>query len=252
LSRSRAEKWGLKKGDIFTIVAPTIERADGSHTWHFHVLDVLADTPYWPAGFSLGSYQYYKMSRPPADQPKADWFQAVVKDPDRANDTAVAIDARFANSAIPTDTISERTMRNDGATAAVNVASVTRRVAAVGLFMILLLTGHGIAQSVRERLGEFAVLKTMGYSDEAIIALVFAEALAPMLVGAVLGVGVAALLGGRIAALMSQLFMPPPYFSQTVIWESLAAAILLAFLSVIPPALKLKRLDVAAILSGRT
>ena len=252
LSRSRAVKWGLKKGDIFTIVAPTIARADGGHAWHFLVLDVLEDTPYWPGGFSLGSYQYYKMSRPQADQPKADWFQAVVKDPDRADDTAVAIDARFANSAIPTDSISERMMRNNGATAAVNVASMTRRVAAVGLFMILLLTGHGVAQSVRERLGEFAVLKTMGYSDAAIIALVFAEALAPMLVGAGLGVGVAALLGGRIAALMSQLFMPPPYLSPTVIWESLAAAILLAFLSVILPALKLMRLDVAAVLSGRT
>jgi len=252
LSRTSAAKWGLKKGDLFTIVAPTIARADGGHAWHFHVLDVLEDTPYWPGGFSLGSYQYYKMSRPLADQPKADWLQAVVKDPSRADDTAVAIDARFANSAIPTDTISERMMRNNGATAAVNVASVTRRVAAVGLFMILLLTGHGIAQSVRERLGEFAVLKTMGYSDAAIIALVFAEALAPMLVGAGLGVGVAALLGGRIAALMSQLFMPPPYLSAAVIWESLAAAILLAFLSVILPALKLKRLDVAAVLSGRT
>jgi putative ABC transport system permease protein len=252
LSRALAAKWGLKKGDILTIVAPTIARADGGHAWHFQVLDVLEDTPYWPGGYSLGSYQYYKMSRPKADQPKADWFQAVVKDPNRADDTATAIDARFANSAIPTDSITERTMRNNGATAAVNVASVTRRVAAVGLFMVLLLTGHGIAQSVRERLGEFAVLKTVGYSDVGIIALIFAEALAPALVGASLGLGLAALLGGRIAALMSDLFLPAPYLSLAVIGESLVAAILLAFLSVILPALKLKRLDVAAVLSGRT
>jgi putative ABC transport system permease protein len=216
------------------------------------VLDVLDDTPYWPGGFSFGSYQYYKMSRPQADQPKADWLQAVVKDPDRADDTAIAIDARFANSAIPTDSISERMMRNNGATAAVSIASVTRRVAGVGLFMILLLTGHGLAQSVRERLGEFAVMKTVGYSDWGVIALVFAEALAPALAGASLGLGLAALLGGRIAALMSDLFMPAPYLSLAVIGKSLAAAILLAFLSVILPALKLKRLDVAAILSGRT
>ena len=252
LSHSLAAKWGLKKGDAFTIVAPTVARADGGHAWHFQVLDVLDDTPYWPGGFSFGSYQYYKMSRPQADQPKADWLQAVVKDPDRADDTAIAIDARFANSAIPTDSISERMMRNNGATAAVNIASVTRRVAGVGLFMILLLTGHGLAQSVRERLGEFAVMKTVGYSDWGVIALVFAEALAPALAGASLGLGLAALLGGRIAALMSDLFMPAPYLSLAVIGKSLAAAILLAFLSVILPALKLKRLDVAAILSGRT
>jgi hypothetical protein len=104
------------------------------------------------------------MSRPVADQPKADWFQAVVKNPAAAEDTAIAIDARFANSAIPTKSISERTMRGTAGVFFVNVALVTRRVAAVGLFMILLLTAHGMAQSVRERLGEFAVLKTIGYS----------------------------------------------------------------------------------------
>ena len=164
ISRMVATRLGLKKGSHYAIIAAGIPRADGGQSWQFQVLDVLDDTPYWANGFSFGSYQYFKMSRPLADQPKAGWFQAVVKDPVRADDTAMAVDARFANSAIPTDSISERAMRSDGATAAVNVAAVTRRVALIGLFMILLLTGHGMAQSVNERLGEFAVLKTIGYS----------------------------------------------------------------------------------------
>lgn len=251
LSRETATRWGVKKGDVFTIVANSIPRADGTHTWRFEVLDVLEDTPYWPGGFSLGSYQYFKMARPAADQAKAGWFQAVVKDPARADDTAVAIDARFANSAIPTNSISEHMMRGNGATAAVNVAAVTRRVALIGLFMILLLTGHGVAQSVRERLSEFAVLKTIGYSDAGVIALVFAEALTPVLLGAGLGLGAAALLSARIPALLPGLPMPAPYLSPTVIGEALAAAMALAFLSVVLPARKLKRLDVAAILAGR-
>ena len=252
LSRARAARMGLKKGDHFTIVAPSIPRADGGQAWRFEVLDVLDDTPYWGNGFSLGSYQYYKMSRPAADQPKAGWFQAVVKDPAHADDTAMAIDARFANSAMPTDSISERSMRSNGATAAVNVATVTRRVALVGLFMILLLTGHGMAQSVRERLSEFAVLKTIGYSTAGVVALVFAEALAPALAGAGLGLALAAALSKHIPALLSGIQVPAPYLSLTVIGEALFAAVLLAFLSAILPALKLKRLDIAAVLAGRT
>jgi putative ABC transport system permease protein len=118
--------------------------------------------------------------------------------------------------------------------------------------MILLLTGHGMAQSVRERLGEFAVLKTIGYSTAGIIALVFAEALAPALAGAGLGLGLAAAVSKRIPALLSGISVPAPYLSPAVIGEALFAAILLAFLSVILPALKLKRLDVAAVLAGRT
>jgi putative ABC transport system permease protein len=252
ISRLVATRLGLKKGSNYAIIAASIPRADGGQSWHFQVLDVLDDTPYWSNGFSFGSYQYFKMSRPLADQPKAGWFQAVVKDPVRADDTAMAVDARFANSAIPTDSISERAMRSDGATAAVNVAAVTRRVALIGLFMILLLTGHGMAQSVNERLSEFAVLKTIGYSTSGIIALVFAEALTPALAGAGLGLVVAAALSNRIPALLPGLGVPAPYLSPAVIGDAVFAATLLAFLSVIMPALKLKRLDVAAILAGRT
>jgi putative ABC transport system permease protein len=192
------------------------------------------------------------MSRPAADQPKADWFQEVVKNPAAAEDTAIAIDARFANSAIPTVSISERTMRSYNGTAIVNVAVVTRRVAAVGLFMILLLTAHGMAQSVRERLSEFAVLKTIGFSDWGVIALLFAEALAPAILGAGLGIGLAALLAGRIPKLLPTMPLPEPYLSPAVMAEALVAVIALAFLSVILPALRLRRLDVAAILAGRT
>jgi putative ABC transport system permease protein len=252
VSRQRAAKQGLKKGDIFSLVSSAIPRADGGQVWRFQVLDVLEDTPYWPGGFNFGSYQYFKMSRPAADQPKAGWFQAVVKDPAGAEDTAVAIDARFANSAISTDSISERTMRSDNGTFVVNVAVVTRRVAAVGLFMILLLTAHGMAQSVRERLGEFAVLKTIGYSDTGIVGLVFAEALMPAILGAGAGLGLAALIAGRIPKLLPNLQMPEPYLSPTVIAEALLVAVSLAFLSAILPALRLRRLDVAAILAGRT
>ena len=252
LSRTLAAKWGLKKGDRFNIIASAIARADGGHAWRFEVLDVLDETPYWPGGFSFGSYRYYRMSRPAADQPKADWFQEVVKNPAAAEDTAIAIDARFANSAIPTVSISERTMRSYDGTATVNVAMVTRRVAAVGLFMILLLTAHSMAQSVRERLSEFAVLKTIGFSDWGVIALLFVEALAPAMLGAGLGIGLAALLAGRIPKLLPNMRLPEPYLSPAVMAEALLAVVILAFLSVILPALRLKRLDVAAILAGRT
>jgi putative ABC transport system permease protein len=252
LSRQIAAQWSLKTGDIFHIVAPTLKRADGGQAWRFQVLDVLEDTPYWVGGFSFGSYHYLRISRPLADQGKVGWLQAVVKDPQAAENTAIAIEARFANSAVPTEAISERTMRTDDGTAIVNVAKVTRRVAAVGLFMILLLTAHGMAQSVRERLGEFAVLKTMGYSDSGVIALLFAEALVPVIAGAGLGLGLAALIAERIPKLLPTLYLPEPYLSSAVMAQAIFAAILLAFLSVILPALRLKRLDVAAILSGRT
>jgi len=81
---------------------------------------------------------------------------------------------------------------------------------------------------------------------------VFAEALVPAILGAGLGLGLAGLIAARIPKLLPSLSLPEPYLSSAVIAQALLAVIVLALLSVILPALRLRRLDVAAILSGRT
>jgi putative ABC transport system permease protein len=120
------------------------------------------------------------------------------------------------------------------------------------MFMVLFLTANGIAQAVRERIAEFATLKTIGFSDNGVIALVFAEAAVPCLLGAVLGVGLSAILANAIPR-----FLPPgqglPIPTMTVmvlVWAMIAAA-LIAFASAALPALRLKRMDIATALSGR-
>ena len=53
---------------------------------------------------------------------------------------------------------------------------MTRILAAV-FFTILIMTGNTMAQSVRERIPELAIMKTLGFSDGKMTALVLAEAL---------------------------------------------------------------------------
>lgn len=250
ISRMLAAKWDQKPGSDFTILSQQ-PRADGSKVWHFKVLDVLPDVPNYPSGFSTGNYHYFDQSRPLADQSKPDAFLLLVKESANGDTVAEAIDNMFANSAIPTLSQSDYSGQQTQAEGAVNVAAITRRVAAVGLFMILLLTGHGIAQSVRERRAEFAMLKTLGFSDWDVTALVFAEALAPCVIGAALGVAIAAAVAPLIPATLPNLGLPKPYFPPELLFEAIAAAALVAFLGATLPARKLKRLNVAALLSGR-
>jgi putative ABC transport system permease protein len=134
----------------------------------------------------------------------------------------------------------------------IDIASVDRQVALAGMFMVLFLTANGIAQAVRERLAEFATLKTIGFSDRGVIGLVFAEAAVPCLLGAGLGVALAAGLSAVIPR-----FLPPgqgipiPTMSAMVfVWAAICAA-LVAFASSALPALRLKRMDIATALSGR-
>src|SRR2546430_5045520 len=62
------------------------------------------------------------------------------------------------------------------------------------VFAILLVTANAMMMSARERTGEVAVLKTIGFSDRRLFGLVMVEAGAITLEGAVLGLGGAKLL----------------------------------------------------------
>ena len=59
------------------------------------------------------------------------------------------------------------------------------------LFTILLVVANTMAQAVRERTGELAVLKTLGFSNAAVVTLVLVESLFVAVLGGMLGLGLA-------------------------------------------------------------
>jgi putative ABC transport system permease protein len=173
-------------------------------------------------------------------------------DPTRTAAIAQQIDNHFANSAAPTQSITEKAAL-DISNSGLDLAAVDRDIALAGMFMVLFVTANGIARSVRERFAEFAMLRTLGYSDRGVVALVFWEAALPCVTGALLGVGLAAV----ISALLPHFFPPggglPPLPTMTAIvflWAGLAAALVALFSSALP-ALRLTQMDIATALSGR-
>ena len=125
-------------------------------------------------------------------------------------------------------------------------------MALAGMFMVLFLTANGIAQAVRERIAEFATLKTIGFSDRGVIGLVFAEAAVPCLLGAGLGVG-ACLCADQAPAVTGaggRWRADPDHDADGPGVGDLCAAIV-AFASSALPALRLRRMDIATALSGR-
>ena len=133
-----------------------------------------------------------------------------------------------------------------------SLAKKTWPIAGAGIFMILLLTANGIAQSVRERIPEFAVLETLGYPGTTLMAMVFTETLIPCMTGAVLGTGLADLLT-RLPAhyLPGDLSgIPQPTLSPQVLAWSIGCALLLAGASALAPMLRLRQLSVTDALAG--
>lgn len=252
VTRGRAAALGLKAGDPFPLITPAGTRADGAASWEFHMLGVVPNMP-GHESLILGNLGYVDKSMPLALRGYAWEFRVAVRDAARANDISVHIDQGLANSSTPTLTIPDKVSEIDAVNSGISVASKTWPVAGAGVFMILLLTANGIAQSVRERTPEFAVLKTIGYRQSNLIALVLAEAAIPCVAGAGIGLGLAVLLT-RLPAhyLPADLAsLPKPILSIGVFAFSLACALLLALVGAVIPLQRLQRMSVTDALAGR-
>lgn len=251
VSRKTASQWKIKEGDTFTVTTGTGMRADGSPVWPFRVLGVLPDMPD-SGGFLLGNYHYIEQSRPAQDQGFDVSFQAIVADPARAVQISRQIDRLFANSGTPTRSISQRVAYQNMANSNGHAAVATSTVGAAGLFMILLLIANGIAQSVRERIPEFAVLRTVGFRDFHIMGLVFCEAAVPCLTGAVLGTLLAVMLAHWPARSLPGDFsnLPLPTVSARVLLSAVGFGALLACVSSAVPLLRVRRMSVVSELAA--
>jgi putative ABC transport system permease protein len=253
MSRMQAQRWHKKVGDTFTIICKNIKRADGGTAWTFKVVMIADDAPMTFNGFIFGNYDYIDKAKPLADQGTVGEVDFLADDPANALALAARIDHAFANSATPMQTITEKLARSGNDFAGLDIKKITFGIALAGMFMVLFLTGNGIAESVRERFAEFATFKTIGFSDRAVTVMVVLESALPCVLGAVLGVGVAAALARQIPRLMPPTFsIPMPTISPAVMVWAAAAALAVATLSAVLPVLRLRHMDIASALSGRT
>ncbi len=251
-----ATKWGLKTGDVFTVITQSGSRADGGTTWDFHVLGIVPDDPNWSGtnGFIVGNSQYLENTAPLEQRGLGYSYYVALKDADEAAAIGDQIDKRYFNSATPTQAISERLNAQILTNIGLNTGSMTLCIGGAGFLMVLFLTSNAIARSVRERVPEFAVLKTVGFHATQLLALVFIETVIPCVLGAVLGTGLAILLGRWSVHLLPQYLtrmLTSSLATLPVVALAVTLAVLLALASSAMPMLRLRRLSVADALAGR-
>ena len=100
---------------------------------------------------------------------------------------AQKFDEMFANSQAETKTTTEKGFVEGFAKQIGDIGSIMIAILTAVLFTILLVVGNTMAQAVRERTSELAVLKTLGFTDAAVLGLVLAESLFVAVVGGGLG-----------------------------------------------------------------
>jgi putative ABC transport system permease protein len=240
---------GWKVGQRVPVIS-NMARKDGGHVWTFDIVGMFDDAD-WPGTgrWFIGNYDYVDQERA-ANNGTLDRLLVRITDPARSTQISRAIDGLFANSAAPTRTGSEKSGAQSGANSLGDINFFTRAVIIAVLFMLLFLTGNTMMQSVRERDAEFAVLKTMGYRDGAVLALVLGEAVLLCLAAA--GAG---LLLSSLGVPYVRKISPDLGRWLWLSWPALGMGLLLSlgmgFVSAVIPALRAGRLTIVDALAGR-
>lgn len=108
------------------------------------------------------------------------------------------VDEMFAASPFPTKTESEQQFSLSFVAFLGNVKLFLMVICAAVTFTILLVSGNTMAMSVRERIREVGILKTLGFTNDAILGMVIGEAMAVALIGGATGIALAWLLAASI------------------------------------------------------
>ena len=170
------------------------------------------------------------------------WYVIRVSDPDISPQVAKAIDSEFANSPYETKTDTEKAFAASFVKQMGNIEFLILTVGSVVFFTLLLVTGNTMAIAVRERFGELAILKSLGFSNRFVLLLVMAESLTVALVGGTLGLLLAKLfsLRGDPTKGILPYFYLPPY----AILAGVGVALLVGVAGGILPAISAMRLRV--------
>jgi putative ABC transport system permease protein len=210
-----AKKYGWKVGQRVPVQGTIYRRPDGG-PWEF-TIDAIYDSTQKGADKTqfLFNYQYLRETIPEASgfRDRYNWYVFTIDDPDRAPQVAAKIDAMFANSPSETKTNTEKAFVSDWAKQVGDIGKIMMWIVAMALFTILLVAGNTMAQAIRERTNELAVLKTLGFGDGRILRMVLLESLLIAAVGGGLGLVVSYMIitamGDPTGGLLPVFFFPP-------------------------------------------
>jgi putative ABC transport system permease protein len=236
-----AERFKWKIGDTVPIRSNIWTKKDGSNVWPMKLAGIYTAT--------TGDNQSVYFHQEYLDESRTigkNTFHMIIErldDRNRSAEIARNIDALFANSSTETKTATESAFIQGFANQMGNIGALISGVAAAVFFTMLLVTANTMGQSIRERLNEIGVMKTLGYSNATVTGLVIGEALLVTALGAAIGLGLAALTSLGMAQGLAQ-FFPVLGMPATTYAVGAVLVVVLGGLAAAQPSLQAARLKI--------
>ena len=243
IGRKLAQTQGWEVGDKIPLSSNIFSHKDGGHSWEFVVsgifdgIDENYDTRY-----AIFHYKYF-METQTFGGDWIGWMTLVTDDPSINQQVADAIDDNFANSQNETDTSTEKAFNKAFIEQIGNIGLIIFGVVFMAFFTILIVVGNTMALAVRERTGEIAVLKTLGFSAPRVFSMVLVESLLVALIGGFLGLALGWLIIEGAKASMAQ-FLPNLSMGGDIVAQAVLYMILLGLVTGLIPAYNALRLNI--------
>lgn len=244
-----ADTMGWKLGDRIPISSSIYSNQDGTRQWPMTIAGIFTTPDRNSELQILMHYDYFNESVT-FGRDTAGWYVVRVADPAQADQVAAAIDALFANSAAETRTSTEQGFMQNYADQIGDIGAIVGGVLIAVFFTMLLVAGNTMIQAVRERTGELAVMKTLGFSNGQIMGMVIGESVLLTTVAGALGMFLAVLATSGMKASLQQ-FLPALAVTPERFATGICLAAFLGVLTAVLPALRTMRLDVVSALGRR-
>ena len=187
-----AKRFGWKVGDRVPLQG-TIYRKPDDSPWEF-TIDGIYDSPVTGTDKTQFFFHYNYLNEtigPGFGRDQVGWYIVKVENPAEADAVARRMDALFANSPAETKTATEKAFVADFAKQVGDIGAIMTAIAAIVILFILFVAGNAMAQSIRERTNELAILKTLGFNDRKVLGMVLLESTVVAVLGGGLGLGLA-------------------------------------------------------------
>jgi putative ABC transport system permease protein len=247
-----AQRFGWKVGDKIPLQSTIFPLRDGSKNWSFDIVGTMKakdNSAAWYDQLVLMHWKYFDEGTP-YNRGTVGWYVTRVNDVNQADRVAKAIDALSANSDHETRTQTEQAATASWMKQMADIGLIVGSIMGAVFFTLLLLSGNTMMQAVRERTSELAVLKTIGFSSPSVLAMVLAESILLLLIGGVIGLGLASVLIPVVAKGSGGMLNLPGVTAGS--WMlGLGFMVLIGLLVGALPALRAMRLNIVDALAGR-
>ena len=252
VGKALADRFGWKIGDTIPLQATIFPNRDGSNDWPLTLRGVftLKDSKRKGEENQLMFHWKYFDEANQYVNGQVGWYMVRLDNADHATRVARSIDALSENSDRETKTQTEQAFNQSFAKQFADIGLIVTAIMAAVFFTLLLLTGNTMAQAVRERIPELAVLKTLGFTNGTVLVLVLVESVLLIVLGGVLGMGLASVMIPVVSGASNGMIALPSIPAQT--WAlGLSLMVAIGLIVGALPATRAMRLKIVDALAGR-